>query len=89
MGASSQKKKPTAKENARRKADNKRGPDGQLRVPAGENRRSQMRFPGERPLTGEDRPAGRSGGKTRGESKGDVGGRRTAGASRGRGGSVR
>jgi hypothetical protein len=86
MGASSQKKKPTAKENARRKADNQRAPGGQVTVPAGENRRSQSRFPGERPLTGEDRPADRSGGKTRGESKGDVGGRRTAAAARGRGG---
>jgi hypothetical protein len=89
MGASSQKKKPTAKENARRKADNKRGPHGRVSVPASENQRSQGRFPGERPLTGEDRPADRSLGKTTGESKGDVGGRRTAGGTRGRGGSVR
>ncbi len=89
MGASSQKKKATAKEHARQKASTKRDPEGRASVPASENQRSQSRFPGERSLTGEDRPAKRSGGKTRGESKGDVGGRRTAGAARGRGGSVR
>jgi hypothetical protein len=82
MGASSQKKKATAKEHARQKASNRRDPDGRASVPASENQRSQSRFPGERSLTGEDRPARRSGGKTRGESKGDGGGRRTGAATR-------
>ena len=75
MGASSQKKKATAKEHASQKASNKRGADGQAKIPASENQRSQSRFAGERALTGEDRPAKRSGGKTRGESNGDAGGR--------------
>ena len=93
MAASSQKKKATSKERARQKADTRGGPHGRARVPASENQRSQGRFPGERALTGEDRPAKRSGGKTRGESKGDVGGRRstgtTAGAPRAAGRSAR
>jgi len=57
--------KSTAKQNAtKRVADRDRAkphPD----VGRSEKQRSQGRFPGETPLTGEDRPANRAGGKKR------------------------
>jgi len=73
MATSSQKKKATAKEHATRHAASERrgkAASERVKVPASEKQRSQGRFPGERPLTGEDRPASRQGGKTRGQSGG-------------------
>ncbi len=73
MATSSNKKKATAKEHATRHATSeRRGKDASkpAKVPASEKERSQGRFPGERPLTGEDRSATRPGGKVRGQSGG-------------------
>jgi hypothetical protein len=73
MATSTQKKKATAKEHATRHAASERrgkSASARVKVPVSQKRRSQGRFPGERPLTGEDRPADRPGGKTRGQSGG-------------------
>ena len=67
MGQSSNKKKPTAKENATRKMAERPDAPQQPKAGAGEGQRSQGRFPGERPLTGEDRPADKSGQKKEGQ----------------------
>ena len=73
MATSSNKKKASAKEHATRHAAVGSGSEG-VKVPASEKARSQSRFPGERPLTGADRPENRAGAKVRGQS----GGRRPA-----------
>ena len=73
MATSSNKKKASAKEHATRHAA-AGAMSERPKVPASEKARSQSRFPGERPLTGADRPAGRAGAKVRGQS----GGRRPA-----------
>jgi hypothetical protein len=59
---SSNKKKATARGRAAQKSA------GGNRTPASTKRMSHGRFRGERPLTGEDRPAGRKGGKAQGTS---------------------
>lgn len=41
---------------------------GAAAIGASEKQRSQGRFPGETPLTGEDRPSDRPGGKKRGQT---------------------
>src|SRR5215204_3395468 len=69
MATSSKKKKATAKEHATRHAA-ARGGSERPKVPASEKARSQSRFPGERALTGADRPANRAGGKIKGQSGG-------------------
>ena len=64
MATSTQKKKATAKEHATRHAASERrgkGASERVKVPASQKQRSQGRFPGERPLSGEDRPANRPG----------------------------
>ena len=73
MARSTQKNKATAREHATLHATSeRRGSDASrpAKVPASEKQRSQGRFPGERPITGEDRPARRPGGKVAGQSKG-------------------
>ena len=73
MARSTQKKKATSKEHATRHATSeRRGSDasGPAKVPASEKQRSQGRFPGERSMTGKDRPARRPGGKVAGQAKG-------------------
>ena len=69
MARSSNKKKATAKEHATRHAAAGSG-TGRPKVPTSEKARSQSRFPGERALTGADRPARRAGGKVAGQSGG-------------------
>ena len=69
MATSSNKKKASAKEHATRHAA-ARGGSERPKVPASEKARSQSRFPGERALTGEDRPATRPGGKVGGQRGG-------------------
>lgn len=69
MATSSNKKKASAKEHATRHAA-ARGGSERPKVPASEKQRSQGRFPNERALTGEDRPADRQGGKVAGQSGG-------------------
>ena len=69
MATSSNKKKASAKEHATRQAAARSG-SVRPKVPASEKQRSQSRFPGERALTGADRPAGRPGGKIAGQSGG-------------------
>jgi hypothetical protein len=63
------KKKASARQNAdERIARRERVPEqGRPRAPRSNKANSQGRFPGETPLTGEDRPADRSGGKKRGQ----------------------
>jgi hypothetical protein len=71
MATSSNKKKPSPRANATRKIAGRRGEGAERpKVPASEKARSHGRFPGERPLTGEDRPADRPGEKIRGKSGG-------------------
>lgn len=67
--ATSSNKKASAKEHATRHAA-ARGGSERPKVPASEKARSQSRFPGERALTGADRPARRAGGKVAGQSGG-------------------
>lgn len=69
MATSSNKKKASAKEHATRHAAARSGAE-RPKVPASEKARSQSRFPGERALTGADRPANRAGGKVAGQSGG-------------------
>ena len=67
------KQKATAKEHATRHAASERrgkAASEPVKVPASEKQRSQGRFPGERPLTGEDRPKRRPGGKVSGQRGG-------------------
>jgi hypothetical protein len=69
MATSSNKKKAWAKEHATRHAAAGSRSE-RPRVPASEKQRSQSRFPGERPLTGADRPDRSPGGKVAGQSGG-------------------
>jgi hypothetical protein len=69
MATSSNKKKASAKEHATRQAAARSGSE-RPKVPASEKQRSQARFPGERALTGADRPARSAGGKITGQSGG-------------------
>ena len=66
---SSNKKKAPARQRAAEKAG------GDTRLPASVKEISQSRVPGERALTGEDRPATRKGGKAQGTSAKPRGGR--------------
>lgn len=73
MATSTNKKKATAKEHATRHASSERrgkAASEPAKVPPSEKQRSQGRFPGERPMTGEDRPADRPGAKIKGQSGG-------------------
>ena len=62
MGASPNKKKATARENANQRAAGRRDAPQGPSAPS-DKEASQRRFPGETPLTGEDRPVDRPGGK--------------------------
>ena len=59
---SSDKKKPTARAAASQRMQ-RTGGTADARAPGSNKRSSQSRFPGETPLTGEDRPSRRPGGK--------------------------
>jgi len=76
---SSNKKKATARGRAAEKSAH--GGAGPMRASVKEM--SQSRFPGERPLTGEDRPSNRRGGKAQGTSATPRGQRAGGGAKRG------
>jgi hypothetical protein len=58
------KKKATARQHAAERVATRRGTASRAAVPT--KQISQSRFPGETPLTGEDRPASRPGGKQHG-----------------------
>ncbi len=60
---STPKKKPTAKANATERIARRPGTTPPVRIPASSKQSSQKRFPGETPLTGEDRPLSRARGK--------------------------
>ncbi|HEX8523364.1 MAG TPA: hypothetical protein VF669_14010 [Tepidisphaeraceae bacterium] len=66
--SSPNKKKATASANARKKATGVRGAPQRVRTGTDQTA-SQSRFKGETPLTGEDRPASRSGGKKKKPSR--------------------
>ena len=66
MGASPKKKKATDKEHATQKAQ--QGRAGSPKVPASMEQANHGRFPGERALTGEDRPANKAGQKKGGKA---------------------
>jgi hypothetical protein len=68
-------KKASARQNAQSRIEEQRGTRGSIRTPTSHKEISQRRFPGETPLTGEDRPRRREGAKARGQS---VSGVRTA-----------
>ena len=71
MATSSNKKKPSARANATMRVAGRRGEGAEKpKLPASEKARSHGRFPRERALTGEDRPANRAGDKVRGKSGG-------------------
>jgi hypothetical protein len=81
---SNSKKKPSARSNAATKSQRDTGaskaPGGTSGGGAGEKQRSKARYPGERPLTGEDRPSNRAGAKKHDEGK--MGRKRAAGRGR-------
>jgi hypothetical protein len=60
------KKKATAQQNAAERMSARGAAPGEISVPPSARRVSQERFPGERPLTGEERPIDRAGGKQQG-----------------------
>jgi hypothetical protein len=63
------KQKATARQNAMERVATRRGTGGTPReAPTGNKAVSQSRFPGETPLTGEDRPSRRPGGKRQGRA---------------------
>src|SRR2546423_15386333 len=62
---STPKKKASARQNAAERISRETRV-GQRSLPRGNKRVSQQRFPGETPLTGEDRPSGAAGGKQQG-----------------------
>lgn len=70
---STEKKKSSAKGNATARVAERRGTRGKTTVAGSQKQRSQGRFPNETPLTGEDRPKNRAGGKQRGYSTGAKG----------------
>lgn len=65
---SSNKKKASAKEKATQKMASRRDAPQRPKAGRSETERSQSRFLGERPLTGEDRPTNKSGGKITGQA---------------------
>jgi hypothetical protein len=69
MGRSTQKKKATEKEHVASDLASEKSAGGKkhAKVPMDKKVRSHGRFPGETPLTGEDRPAKRPGGKAKGQ----------------------
>jgi hypothetical protein len=67
MGAAPNKKKATARENANQGVAGRRNAPQRASAPS-DKEASQGRFPGETPLTGEDRPADRPGGKKEGQA---------------------
>jgi len=72
---SADKKKPTARQNATGKIARRSHTGETIKVPRSEKQRSQGRFPGETPLSGEDRPADRAGGKKQSRGPGSGAGR--------------
>jgi hypothetical protein len=64
--AGNRKKKATARQHAAVRVATRRGTSSPAAVPLSTKQISQGRFPGETPLTGEDRPATRPGGKQHG-----------------------
>jgi hypothetical protein len=70
---STSKAKPTARSAAAERVATRRRAPQDVRPGRSEKQRSQGRFPGETPLTGEDRPADRAGGKKRGQGTGGRG----------------
>jgi hypothetical protein len=62
------KKKASARQNAGARVSERRGSGGAVKLPRSQKDISVGRFPGETPLTGEDRPARARGGKARGQS---------------------
>jgi hypothetical protein len=60
---SGSKRKTTARKNATKKMEGREGPAPGAKLRGSDQTLSQSRFPGETPLTGEDRPANRAGGK--------------------------
>ena len=57
------KQKTTARKNATKRMEGRERVGPGQKAPPSDQRASQGRFPGETPLTGEDRPADRPGGK--------------------------
>jgi hypothetical protein len=57
------KRKTTARKNATKKMEGREGRAPGAKLRGADQTLSQSRFPGETPLTGEDRPANRPGGK--------------------------
>jgi hypothetical protein len=74
MGASPNKKKATARENANQRVAGRRDAPREPSAPT-DKEASQGRFAGETPLTGEDRPSDRPGGKKEGQVAKRQGGR--------------
>jgi len=64
--AGNRKKKATARQHAAERVGTQPGDSSRPRVPLSTKQISQSRFPGETPLTGEDRPASRPRGKQHG-----------------------
>jgi hypothetical protein len=64
--------KATARQNATKRVAERRGSPGKVSVRGTDKEVSQSRYPGETPLTGEDRPMDRPGGK-KGEGSGRKG----------------
>ena len=62
------KQKASPRQNAARKVAGRDDAPQDVRLPASQKQADQRRFPGETPLTGEDRPVDRAGGKQRGRS---------------------
>lgn len=60
------KSKATARQRASEHRTGQRNSEARQRVPASAKEISQSRYPGETPLTGEDRPSRRPGGKVQG-----------------------
>src|SRR4051812_32667484 len=69
---STNKKKASARQNATARMEEQSGTASNQRVPTSQRQLSHERFPGETPLTGEDRPARRHGAKVQGQSIGGI-----------------
>ena len=67
MASSPNKKKATARENAAERSTGRRDGQQEQSTPS-DKEASQGRFPGETPLTGEDRPSDRPGEKKQGQA---------------------
>jgi hypothetical protein len=61
--SSGSKQKTTARKNATKKMEGRERTGTRAKVAPSDQAASQRRFPGETPLTGEDRPTDRAGGK--------------------------